>query len=49
MISHDNVGFVCQVIREDFNLGEGDRIVSFLPLSHIAAQMIDIFASRCWE
>ena len=45
MISHDNVGFVCQVIREDFNLGEGDRIVSFLPLSHIAAQMIDIFAS----
>ena len=45
MISHDNVGFVCQVIRDDFKLSNKDRVVSYLPLSHIAAQMIDIFAA----
>ena len=45
MISHDNVVFVSRVIQEDFNINTEDRIVSFLPLSHIAAQMIDIFAA----
>ena len=45
MISNDNVCFVARVIQEDFHIDCNDRIVSFLPLSHIAAQMIDIFAA----
>lgn len=45
MISDDNIVFVCRVIEKDFNIGSHDRLVSFLPLSHIAAQMIDIFAA----
>lgn len=44
MISDDNIVFVIRVIQKDFNIGMQDRLVSFLPLSHIAAQMIDIFA-----
>lgn len=45
MISHDNVVFVVHAIQDDFGFTTEDRIVSFLPLSHIAAQMIDIFAA----
>lgn len=44
MISDDNIVFVVRVIQKDFDIGMQDRLVSFLPLSHIAAQMIDIFA-----
>jgi long-chain-fatty-acid--CoA ligase ACSBG len=43
MISHDNIVWTVAVIIDNFSVSEHDRIVSYLPLSHIAAQMIDIY------
>lgn len=47
MISHDNVTWTAKNLIDNFltdlNLG-CERIVSYLPLSHIAGQMIDIHA-----
>jgi len=46
MISHDNVTWTASTlisIVED-GLSPADRMVSYLPLSHIAAQMLDIHA-----
>jgi long-chain-fatty-acid--CoA ligase ACSBG len=45
MISHDNVTWtVGNVVDRLLNLSHEDRFVSYLPLSHIAAQLIDIYA-----
>lgn len=44
MISHDNVTWTTKNICEHYmNLSHKDRVVSYLPLSHIAAQLIDIY------
>jgi len=44
MISHDNVTWTAKNICENYMvLNHEDRIVSYLPLSHIAAQLVDIF------
>lgn len=46
MLSHDNINFTakfnCETIGWKFG---NERIVSYLPLSHIAAQMVDCFVS----
>lgn len=43
MISHDNVTWtIADVVENYFQADHNDKIVSFLPLSHIAAQLIDI-------
>jgi long-chain-fatty-acid--CoA ligase ACSBG len=44
MISHDNVVWTarCTLEYSAPHLNETDRIISYLPLSHIAAQLIDI-------
>ena len=42
MISHDNATWTAKVTWELLQNGEDERIVSYLPLSHIAAQMIDL-------
>jgi len=42
MISHDNVNWTVAVTQTTVRLGPGDRGVSYLPLSHVAATMIDI-------
>lgn len=42
MISHDNVVFTAQHFGKILNAGKNDRLVSFLPCSHIAANTIDI-------
>lgn len=48
MISHDNMTWtilsVVAMIKRNFGvqMGNSDRLVSFLPMSHIAAQLIDI-------
>lgn len=44
MLSHDNLTFTANVLASymDFTKG-GERIVSYLPLSHIAGKMADIF------
>ncbi|KAJ1426420.1 long chain acyl-CoA synthetase [Ochromonadaceae sp. CCMP2298] len=45
MISHDNITWTAQNIIDNYMyLNHEDRIVSYLPLSHIAAQIIDLFA-----
>jgi long-chain-fatty-acid--CoA ligase ACSBG len=44
MISHDNITWTAQNIVDNYmDLNHTDRVVSYLPLSHIAAQLIDIF------
>ena len=44
MISHDNLTWTGQNIIDHYmDLNHEDRVISYLPLSHIAAQLIDIF------
>lgn len=45
MISHDNVTWTASSIIEGgyMDLNHTDRVVSYLPLSHIAAQLLDIY------
>ncbi|KAL7683358.1 putative AMP-dependent synthetase/ligase [Plasmopara halstedii] len=53
MISHDNVTWtifsVISMIKRQFNhdLHNGDRLISYLPMSHVAAQLIDIWLPIC--
>ena len=43
MISHDNVVWTTGVMAEAYmDINSSDRVVSYLPLSHIAAQIIDL-------
>ena len=43
MVSHDNLPFTARVIGETYDgVFEGERIVSYLPLSHIAALELDM-------
>ena len=45
MISHDNITWVARtVINNYLDLNFTERFISYLPLSHIAAQLIDIHA-----
>jgi len=44
MISHDNITWTARNMCSNyFDLGHKDRLVSYLPLSHIAASLIDIY------
>ncbi|KAL6087000.1 hypothetical protein STEG23_009148 [Scotinomys teguina] len=49
MLSHDNITWSAGAIRRELDLsyasGSQERIVSYLPLSHISAQMLDIWIS----
>eukprot|EP01041_Mallomonas_annulata_P013795 gene13795-29328_t len=46
MISHDNATWIAKVVSDGYmDLNFTERIVSYLPLSHIAAQIIDIHAA----
>jgi len=49
MVSHDNITWVVGAFAEFVAFGclAEQRFVSYLPLSHIAAQAIDIFAGLC--
>ena len=43
MVSHDNLTLTARVIGETYDgVFEGERIVSYLPLSHIAALELDM-------
>ena len=44
MLSHDNIIWTCKLAIKNFNIQKGMRILSYLPLSHVAGQMIDIHA-----
>ncbi|XP_019848922.1 PREDICTED: long-chain-fatty-acid--CoA ligase ACSBG2-like [Amphimedon queenslandica] len=45
MLSHDNLTWCGLVVAKRYDFNENFRIISYLPLSHIAAQMIDIMAA----
>ncbi|KAK1174416.1 long-chain-fatty-acid--CoA ligase ACSBG2-like [Acipenser oxyrinchus oxyrinchus] len=47
MLSHDNLTWTAEAAGKTVNLGNGTEecIISYLPLSHIAAQLIDIWIS----
>jgi len=42
MISNDNLTWTSNLVVHQLNIGADDAIISYLPLSHIAAQMLDI-------
>jgi long-chain-fatty-acid--CoA ligase ACSBG len=42
MISHDNMVWTATTVGKVISAGPADRTISYLPLSHIAAQMLDI-------
>lgn len=45
MVSHANIMWTIESALSVFRLGEGERLLSFLPLSHIAERMISDFAA----
>jgi len=46
MISHDNYTWTANYFLSEYNIGFGcERVVSYLPLSHVAAQIIDIIST----
>lgn len=46
MISHDNYTWTSQYVVKAFNMEFGnERLVSYLPLSHVASQIIDMVSS----
>jgi len=48
MISHDNITWTTKVIAESYiDMSHKDRGISYLPLSHIAAQLIDVHLPMC--
>eukprot|EP00903_Cladosiphon_okamuranus_P010212 g9671.t1 len=42
MISHDNITWTAETLTAAYPLHAGSRVVSYLPLSHIAAQILDM-------
>ncbi len=44
MLSHRNIVFVGRVVVEHLDIHPGDAIVSYLPLSHIAEQIVSLHA-----
>ena len=44
MLSHDNIVFEVKAAIKSYNLSKHCRILSYLPLSHVAGQMFDIYA-----
>lgn len=48
MLSHDNLTYNATVILERLRLTRGEEsLISYLPLSHVAAQIVDIYLSMC--
>jgi len=43
MISHANIMWTLRHVTPAYGIGEGDRLLSFLPLSHIAERMMSDF------
>ena len=44
MLSHRNILWVGEKLRESFEIGPGDNVISYLPLSHIAEQVVSLYA-----
>ncbi|XP_069482841.1 long-chain-fatty-acid--CoA ligase ACSBG2-like isoform X2 [Ambystoma mexicanum] len=48
MLSHDNITWVTKAFGESLNLTDNEVTVSYLPLSHVAAQILDIWIPICF-
>lgn len=42
-LSHDNVLFTAAALVRSFGLGPRDRLVAYLPLHHVAAQVLELY------
>jgi len=42
MITHDNITFMAEILSGLYQLGPDDAVISYLPLSHIAEQVVAI-------
>jgi len=42
MLSHHNLVWTAQALIDAYELGPGERVISFLPLSHIAEQLVTV-------
>ncbi len=51
MLSHDNMTWAARCLTLSFSsvIGERHKLISFLPLSHIAGQIIDIIRKICYN
>ncbi|XP_075043486.1 long-chain-fatty-acid--CoA ligase ACSBG2-like isoform X2 [Mixophyes fleayi] len=47
MLSHDNVTWTSRAVGEMLGLGSEEVVVSYLPLSHMAVQLFDIWLPLC--
>ncbi len=45
MISHRNIVWTITQVADEYKLGEGERVLSFMPLSHIAERMVSHFGA----
>jgi long-subunit acyl-CoA synthetase (AMP-forming) len=45
MLTHRNLAFLAQTAQEVLPIGAGDRLISYLPLSHIAEQVVSLLLS----
>ncbi len=43
MISHDNIIWTTQQLTKSVGIGQTDQIISYLPLSHIAEQVVSLY------
>ena len=48
MLSNDNVSWTARAAGGHLQVTDSDRMVSYLPLSHIAAQMVDLHIPICF-
>merc|ERR1719242_2580748 len=49
MLSHDNMIWTAKLAIQNYGLKKPFRILSYLPLSHVAGQMVDIIAPICLQ
>ena len=45
MLTHGNMRFLAQCAKDLLPVGSGDRLISYLPLSHIAEQVVSLLLS----
>ena len=45
MLTHRNLAFIAEKAREVLPVGPGDRLISYLPLAHVAEQVVSLVLS----
>ncbi|MFH1153987.1 MAG: AMP-binding protein [Pseudomonadota bacterium] len=47
MLSHDNITWVARTVNKTISGSTGDHLISYLPLSHIAEQIVSLHCPSC--